>query len=38
MAATVAAYRDPWLEGAAPAEPNQFGDALVTSASEAVAS
>ncbi|HLW69098.1 MAG TPA: nitrite reductase large subunit NirB [Candidatus Binataceae bacterium] len=28
MAATVAAYRDPWQEGARPAEPNQFGDAL----------
>jgi nitrite reductase (NADH) large subunit len=26
MAATVAAYRDPWEEGAAPAEPNQFAD------------
>ena len=28
MAATVAAYRDPWEEGATPAEPNQFSDAL----------
>jgi nitrite reductase (NADH) large subunit len=27
--ATVAAYRDPWQEGTAPIEPNQFGDALL---------
>jgi nitrite reductase (NADH) large subunit len=28
MEATIAAYRDPWQEGATPAEPNQFGDTL----------
>lgn len=28
MEATVAAYRDPWQEGATPTEPNQFGDTL----------
>jgi nitrite reductase (NADH) large subunit len=38
MAATVAAYRDPWQEGAAPAEPNQFGDTLLTPSFEAAAS
>ncbi|MGH7877944.1 MAG: (2Fe-2S)-binding protein, partial [Candidatus Binataceae bacterium] len=30
MAATVAAYRDPWQEGGSPAEPNQFSDTLPT--------
>jgi nitrite reductase (NADH) large subunit len=28
MEAVVAAYRDPWQEGAKPIEPNQFGGAL----------
>jgi nitrite reductase (NADH) large subunit len=28
MDASVAAYRDPWQEGTAPVEPNQFGDTL----------